>query len=104
MTVKETVCGLAPGTTTFFKGLLVFTAARVDAPWGKTGAVHCLREDQLWDYIVDHKGGKKLTSAEVKRIAQAFLGMAHMDRDFTEKATATRVSRPALVRPVAAKA
>jgi len=27
-----------------------------------------------------------------------------MDRDFTEKATANRVSRPALVRPVAVKA
>jgi hypothetical protein len=50
MGVKDKVCALVP-TLAYFQGLFVFTAARVEATWGKTGYVHCLREDQLWDSL-----------------------------------------------------
>ncbi len=88
MRIKEKVRTLAPGCDPFFRGLFVFTAARVEAAWGKTGPVHCLREDQLWDYIVEKDYGARLKTSEVQEIAQAFLGLAHMDRDFSEKVTA----------------
>ena len=87
MGVKERVRALAPEVDPYFQALFVFTGARVEAPWGRTGSVHCLREDQLWHYIVEKDFGKRLTSTEVRVIAQAFLGLAHMERDFTEKAT-----------------
>jgi hypothetical protein len=86
MGVKERICAssrLAP----YWRGLFVFTAARVEALWGKTRHIHCLREDQLWDYIVERKGSERLGAAEVKRIADAFWKVAQADAPFTDKAT-----------------
>lgn len=87
MGVKEKVRTLAAGTDPYFQGLFVFTAARVEAAWGKTGRVNCLREDQLRDYIVDNEFGKGLKPEEVQRVAQAFKALAQMDPDFTDKVT-----------------
>jgi hypothetical protein len=69
----------------YFQAAFVFTSARVDANWGTTKSVHCIREDQLVDYIVESKFGKRLKPEDVDRIGQAFLGLAHMDKDFTGK-------------------
>lgn len=86
MGVKERVC---PGgrSKPYFCGLFVFTAARIEASWGKTGKVHCLREDQLWDYIVESKTRERLGLDEVKRIADAFWKVAQMDLTITDRAT-----------------
>jgi hypothetical protein len=56
--------------------------ARVDAKWGTTGHVHCVRDEQLYDYIVENKKGKKLNQKEIESISQAFLALARMDKDF----------------------
>ena len=61
-------------------------SARVEANWGTTRSVHCIREDQLIDYIVLSKFGKKLNKQEVDTISQAFLALAHMEKDFTARA------------------
>lgn len=82
MTIKDKVRVLAPETNPYFRGLFVFASAIVDADWGSTGSVHCLREDKLIGYIIDQKIPKKLSPEEVERIAQAFLGLAKMDGDF----------------------
>jgi hypothetical protein len=84
MGVKEKVRALTNGADPFFQGLFVFTAARVEAAWGKTGWVNCLRDDQLQQYIVEKEFGKRLSATEVERVAQAFLSLAQMDRDFAE--------------------
>jgi hypothetical protein len=86
MGIKGRVKALAPGLDPYFKTVFVFTSARVDANWGTTGNLHCIRDDQLFKYIVEGKMGERLTKEEVNKIAQAFLGLAHMDTDFTEKA------------------
>ena len=65
----------------------MLTAARVDAKWGTTGRVNCMRDDQLHAYIVEKDFGKRLNPDEVQRIGQAFLALAHMDREFTKTAT-----------------
>jgi len=60
MSIKEkikTLCGLDP----FFQGVLVFPSARVVARWGTTKAIHCIRDEQLYDYIVESKKPKKLS-------------------------------------------
>ena len=93
MGIKEQVKALAPCLDPYFQPLFVFTSARVDANWGTTKSVHCIRDEQLHDYIVDSKRGNKLKNEQVETIAQAFLGLAHMDADFTAKAEQTEGPR-----------
>lgn len=84
MGMKDEIRKRAPDLNPYFQALFVFTSARVDAKWGTTGNARCLRDDQLFDYIVDDKWNKKLSRQEVKILAQAFLGLARMDTGFCE--------------------
>jgi hypothetical protein len=85
MGVKDKIRLLASGIDPFFQPVFVFTSARVDANWGTTRSVHCIREDQLHGYIVESKFGKKLSPQQVATVAQAFLALAHMEKDFTDR-------------------
>jgi hypothetical protein len=81
MNVKEkikTLCNLDP----FFKAVLVFPIARVDARWGETGSANCIRDDQLWSYIVENEITTKLDRKAIEALAQAFLALATMDKEF----------------------
>jgi hypothetical protein len=80
--IRDRVLALAPGLDPFYQALFVFTAARVDAKWGTTGNVHCVRDDQLHKYIVEKDFGKRLSANEIQRLAQAFLALARLDRGF----------------------
>ena len=91
MGIRERVIALAPEVDPFIQTVFVFTAARVEAPWGSTGMVHCIRDDQLHDYIVERKATKRLTTKEVKTIARAFAALARMDPDFVRH---ERVDKP----------
>lgn len=94
MNVKEKVkalCNLDP----FFKAVLVFPIARVDARWGETGSANCIREDQLWTYIVENEITSKLDKAAIEKLAQAFLALATMDREFQPSAKNSNAARPA---------
>jgi hypothetical protein len=55
----------------WFQAVFAFTSARVEAKWGSTGAVDCVRHEKLLDYIL---GGKrsKLRPREVEIISEAF--------------------------------
>jgi len=66
----------------YVQGLLAFPSAWVDAKWGTTGYVHCIRDEQLYDRIVENKKSKKLTKKEIDALSQAFLALARMDKDF----------------------
>lgn len=88
MGVREKVVALAPSMDARFEAVFVFTAARVEAKWGKTGHLNCITDDQLCNYIAEKDFGKKLRPDEVIQIAQAFLGLAHMDKDFGSEAKA----------------
>lgn len=95
MGLKDKVRVLARGTDPYFRGVFVFTSASVKADWGKTGQVHCIREVQLWDYIVESKLGKKLSSTEVDLIAGAFASLARMDSGFeTDPMSSATVKEP----------
>ena len=82
MGVREKVLTLAVGMDTHFNAVFVFTAARVEAKWGTTGRLHCITDDQLFNYVAEKDFGKKLKVEEINQIAQAFLGLAHMDKEF----------------------
>jgi hypothetical protein len=88
MKVKDQIDIMAPGHGAYFQPVFVFTSARVEADWGTTGKVHCIREDQLFEYIVQSTQNRKLTCEQVQCLAQAFLGLAHMDVEFTSAAPA----------------
>jgi hypothetical protein len=62
--------------------------------WGTTGNAYCIRDDQLFDYIVESKKGKKLNTKEVKAIARAFAALARMDPHFADRATARDKPQP----------
>jgi hypothetical protein len=98
MSVREKVRTLATGMDARFNAAFVFTAARVDAQWGTTGHLNCVRDDKLFHYITENKFGKTLTRLEISQIAQAFLGLAHMDKEFgrPEIKAKSPVTRPAL--------
>ena len=89
---KNKVLVLTQGLDPFYQAVFVFTAARVDARWGATGSVHCVRDDQLYEYIVEKNFGRRLRPDQVQGIAQAFLGLAHMDREFAQMQTSERTN------------
>jgi hypothetical protein len=64
----------------YVRGVLAFPSARVEAKWGTTGPIHCITDEQLYDYIVEKK--KRLTKKEIELISQAFLATARKDKDF----------------------
>jgi hypothetical protein len=81
MKVKDKIKTLS-NLDPYFKAVLVFPIARVDARWGETGNANCIREDQLRDYIVENKITTKLGKDAVEKLAQAFLALATMDKEF----------------------
>jgi Ca2+/Na+ antiporter len=79
MSIKEKIKVLS-ALDPYVRGVLVFTSARVEANWGETGSVYCVRDEKLHDYIVEKK--KRLNKKEIDAISQAFLALARMDKDF----------------------
>jgi hypothetical protein len=67
---------------------MVFPKAYVEAPYGTTGKVHCVRLHRLRDYIEDAKFSAKLTNVQTDQLARALQGIAAMDVDFAEAPTA----------------
>jgi hypothetical protein len=81
MSIKEKITVLS-SLDLYVQGVLAFPSARVDAKWGTTGYVHCVTDEQLYDYIVENKRSKKLDKKTIDSISQAFLALARMDKDF----------------------
>lgn len=87
MGIRDKIRVLVPHVDAYYHALFVFTAARVDARWGTTSSVNCIRDDQLFDYIVERNFGKRLNTKQVEEIGNAFLTLARLDSDFAEQAT-----------------
>jgi hypothetical protein len=81
MDIKEKVKVLS-ALDPYIQGVLAFPCAWVDAKWGTTGHVHCLRDEQLHEYIVENRKGRKLITKEIESISQSFFALARMDKDF----------------------
>ena len=82
MGIREKVMTLASLDDLFIQGVFTFPSAYIEARWGSTGTVHCVRDKQLYDYIVENKRSKRLSQREIKSISQAFLALARMDKGF----------------------
>ena len=69
---------LAPGMGAYFQAVLVFTSAWFRAEYGTTGKAHCVRDDRFRTYILNGKGQRRPSRAEVEGLATAFSGLAQM--------------------------
>ena len=81
MAVRDQVVALA-GREVFIQGVMVFPKARVNAKFGTTRTVKCMREGQLCKHIEDERFAKKLTAGEIDLFTRAFQGIAGMDSEF----------------------
>ncbi|MFZ0826696.1 MAG: nuclease-related domain-containing protein [Verrucomicrobiia bacterium] len=102
MGVRDKVLTLAPGMEVRHNAVFVFTAAWVEAKWGTTGYLNCVADDQLYNYITEKDFGKKLNAEEVREIAQAFLGLAHMDKEFGLESKSKPQVLPCTMQPAGA--
>jgi hypothetical protein len=66
----------------FIRGLLVFPMAFVEANFGATRQIHCLRDDRIVDYIQNQISSTKLAAADIARVKRATLQLAGMDERF----------------------
>jgi hypothetical protein len=66
----------------FVRGLIVFPMAYIEANFGSTGHIHCLRDDRVIDYIENQTFSAKLDSNDITRIKRATLQLAQMDEQF----------------------
>lgn len=82
--IRDRVRALVPTLEPYFQGVFVFTAARVDANWGSTGNVHCIRDDQVFEYIVERDSRRRIKPDDARQIAQAFRALARMDQGFSK--------------------
>ncbi len=60
MSIKEKVKVLS-SLDPYVQGVFAFPSAYVEAKWGSTGYVHCVKDEQIYDYIVENKKSNKLT-------------------------------------------
>jgi hypothetical protein len=64
MSIKEKVKVLS-SLDPYVQGVFAFPSAYVEAKWGSTGYVHCVKDEQIYDYIVENKKSNKLTKKEM---------------------------------------
>jgi hypothetical protein len=51
--------------------VFAFVRTRVDANWGSTGYVHCIRVDQIAEYIAGGKGSRAVSSDDIPVLVSA---------------------------------
>ena len=79
MRIKYKIRALAPEVDPCFQAVFAFKAARVEVGWGSTGSVHCLRDEQLGQYILENRSGRILKDGEIETLARAFEALARME-------------------------
>jgi nuclease-like protein len=61
--------------------VFAFPIARVDANWGTTGAVHCIRGRQICDYIINRSRGNPLSTKDISRLVEAVEALRSLRTD-----------------------
>jgi hypothetical protein len=71
-------------TDYFVRGLMVFPNAYVEANFGSTRHIHCVRNEALIDYLTDQKFTHNLSATDIDRAKRATLQLATMDARFSK--------------------
>jgi Nuclease-related domain len=66
----------------FVRGLIVFPIAYVDADFGSTRQIYCLRDERLVDYIQNKKFAQTLNRNDIDQVTRATLQLAGTDKRF----------------------
>src|SRR5437667_8676364 len=66
----------------FVRGLLVFPSTYVEADFGSTRHIHCLRDDRRVDYIQNKTFTQSMSSDDIERVTTGTLQLAGMDKRF----------------------
>jgi hypothetical protein len=66
----------------FVRGLMVFPTAYVDANYGSTGYIHCMRDEKLVEYIQNKDFEHHISADDITNIQKATLQLAGMDEEF----------------------
>ena len=69
----------------FVRGLMVFPMSYVEANFGTTRHIHCLRGEKLLEYIQDKTFSKGMKAEDIQRIKKATLQLAGMDERFSAR-------------------
>jgi Nuclease-related domain len=69
-------------TDYFVRGLMVFPVAYVEANYGSTRQIHCLRNERLIGYLEEQTFSQKLAASDIDKIKRATLQLAGMDQRF----------------------
>jgi hypothetical protein len=85
MGAKARIHALVPTVDPFFKAVMVFTSAWVEAKFGTTRWADCISDTRLVEHIVDSKPSNRLSTQDIVMIAHAFASLARMDQDFCAK-------------------
>lgn len=80
MELKERI-GAIVKLDPYVQCVFVFLHTRVEAKWGATGAVHCLRPEQITDYVLKGKAGRPLAPNDVARVIHAVEALRKFDAD-----------------------
>src|SRR5205814_6123919 len=73
---------LAAGSDFHIRGVMVFPSAHVDAPYGSTQEVHCVRLEKLHDYVEHPLYSRKPGEGEIEGLVHVLKGMAGTDTTF----------------------
>lgn len=87
MMLRDQIIALTHSNKIYLKPVMVFPKAHVEARFGDTSSVHCLRLNCLRDYIDNAKFSQKLSADDVDKLVRALKGVAGMDKDFVANAT-----------------
>ena len=82
MMLREQILVLCRQNDLFVRGVMVFPKASVAAPFNNTKRVHCMRLEQLRDYIDNPKFSQNLGKDRVGELVRALHGVAAMDEQF----------------------
>lgn len=82
MLCREQIAALSQSDDLFIRGVMVFPGAHVDASYGTTQQAHCVRLEQLQDYIEHPVYSRKLSEDEIDRLVRALRDLAGANEAF----------------------
>jgi hypothetical protein len=78
----------------FFRAVLAFPSARVEAPFGSVKNADCVTDERLIDYITYKNKDGRLNKEQIDVTSRAFLALARMDKQFETADDHSGVSAP----------
>jgi len=80
--LRDQLGALAESSDFHIRGVMVFPSAHVDAPYGNTQEAHCVRLEQLHEYIEHPLYSRKLGEDEIDRLVCGLRDIAGTDKGF----------------------